>query len=385
VSYSGRGIRDNAPLPPSMLIAELRDALDATAVSESEGSASEATTVHHRLQPFSARYFDGSDARLYSHAAHYAQAAIAAQGVRAEARPFITQALAEAPPELLDITPQQFVRFFRNPAEYLLRHRLGIHLEESEGLLETVEPFVPQGLERYTLRTQLVEDWQVGVQVRDDAFALARARGALPHGEAGAVWFGEVWDEFAPFAAQIAERGGTALPPCRIDLQVAGVKVQGSLGGLQQCGDQVVRLDWRVGDIRPMDKLTLWLNHVLLHAAGQRCESLLLTPAETWSLPPLAEWDIETLCAIYKRGCSELLPFFPATSLHWLAAQRAGKETFWRKDWEPSQFNARAECLDAYVDLAWRECDPFDQNFEFLAGQIYGPLLEQGDAVEEEA
>jgi exodeoxyribonuclease V gamma subunit len=129
----------------------------------------------------------------------------------------------------------------------------------------------------------------------------------------------------------------------------------------------------------------LWLNHVLLHAAGQRCESLLLTPAETWSLAPLPEWDIETLCAIYKRGCSELLPFFPATSLHWLAAQRAGKETFWRKDWEPSQFNARAECLDAYVDLAWRECDPFDQDFEFLAGQIYGPLLEQGDAVEEEA
>lgn len=375
ISYSGRGIRDNAELPPSTLVAELRDALDMTATAAA-GSASAAITVQHRLQAFSPRYFDGSDPHLYSHAAHYAHAARASQGERRRAEPFLTRPLSEAPPELLTITPQQLVSFFRNPARHLLRNRLGIHLEESEGLLETVEPFVPDGLSRYWLRTQLIEDWQAGVRKRDDAFALASARGMLPHATAGRVWFDRLWDEFAPFAERIYARGGMPLPPCRIDLEVDGVALQGSIAGLQQCDDVTVHLDWRVGEVRPVDRLSLWLNHVLLHVAGQRCISMLMTPAESWTLSPLSQFDIETLCAIYKRGSSALLPFFPATSLHWLTAQREGRETSWRREWEPSQFNARAESLDAYVDLAWRGCDPFDHEFEILAGQIYGPMLE---------
>ncbi|HWV18073.1 MAG TPA: exodeoxyribonuclease V subunit gamma [Rhodocyclaceae bacterium] len=413
VSWSGRGIRDNAELPPSMLVAELRDAIDQTAcVVMPDGAvlaASDALTVQHRLQAFSPRYFDGSDANLYSHSAHYAHAAVAARGERAAAAPFVTQPLPEAPPELLTITPQQFVNFFRNPAQHLLRARLGIHLEESEGLLETVEPFVPEGLARYWLRTQLVEDWQGtaptlpavaapqgggtplgtarrGVRRKEDAYALAHARGLLPHGAAGAVWFDGLWDEFAPFAAQVAASGGVALPPCRIALEFADVEVQGSLGGLQQCGDEVVHLEWRVGDIRPMDRLSLWLRHLLLHAAGQRCSSLLMTPAASWRIAPLHAADVAALFALYKRGSSELLPFFPATSLHWITAQREGKDSYWKRDWEPGQFTQRAESQDAYVALAWNGCEPFSIEFEMLAGQIYGPMLEHtAEAAEADA
>lgn len=386
VSYSGRGIRDNAELPPSMLVAELRDALDMTAVTEAGNSASAALTVHHRLQAFSPRYFDGSDARLYSHSAHYAHAATAAQGERKVPQPFLTQALPEVPPELLTITPQQFVNFFRNPAQHLLRNRLGIHLEESEGLLETVEPFVPDGLTRYWLRTQLVEDWQAGVRSHAQAFALAHARGMLPHGAAGQVWFDDLWCSFSPFAECIAAESteaGVAMPPCRIDLQHGDVCVQGSIAGLQQGEGGVLRLDWRVGDVRPVDRLLLWLQHVLLHAVGQSCRSLLLTPKESVLLPPLARFDIESLFAAYQRGCSELLPFFPATSYNWIAAQREGKERGWFKDWEPSPHSHGAESEDPYVALAWAGCDPFTQDFEILAGQIYGPMLEHSAAEDE--
>lgn len=380
VSYAGRSIRDNAELPPSMLVAELRDALDKTAISADGASASAALTVHHRLQAFSPRYFDGSDVRLYSHAAYYAQTAAAAQTDRIDAKPFVTGVLPDAPAELLDVTPQQFVAFFRNPARHLLRHRLGVHLEESEGLLETEEPFVPDGLERYHLRRRLVEDWQAGVNTRDDAFALARARGALPHGAAGAAWFSQLWDGFAPFAEQVAEQGGEVLPPCRIDVSAAGVRVRGSIAGLQRRGADIVRLDWRVGEVRPFDKLSLWLNHVLLHAAGHVCTSLLLTPEDDFSLAPLHGSDIEKLFGIYARGSRELLPFFPATSLHWLASQRSeanGKRgSDWQRDWKVSQYNVRAESLDAYVDLAWQGCDPFNETFAELAEIIYAPMLD---------
>jgi exodeoxyribonuclease V gamma subunit len=387
LSWSGRGVRDNAELPPSMLLAELRDALDMTAVAADGDSVSAALTVQHRLQAFSPRYFDGTDARLYSHAAHYAHAATVARKTRRAAAPFLTQALPEAPPELLTITPQQFLNFFRNPAQHLLRNRLGIHLEESEGLLETIEPFVPDALMNYHLRTQLVEDWQAGVTNREHGFALARARGQLPHGAAGEVLFGQLWDACAPFAETLAQRSGLALPPCRIALGAAGVSVQGSLGGLQQCGDEVVHLAWRVGEVRPVDKLLLWLRHLLLHAAGTACSSLLMTPTENWQLAPLADADTDTLLALYKRGSSELLPFFPATSLYWLEAQQQGREGNWQKDWDDNAGrNPGAESLNPYVDLAWRDCDPFGIDFEILAGQIYGPMLEHAaDAVEDQA
>jgi hypothetical protein len=119
----------------------------------------------------------------------------------------------------------------------------------------------------------------------------------------------------------------------------------------------------------------------LLHAAGQRCTSLLLTPAETWRVAPIADdLPIASLFAIYHRGCSELLPFFPATSLNWLKAQRDGKQTYWLKDWTPSAFNHGAESMEAYNDLAWRDCDPFSIDFERLAGQVYGAMLEQTES-----
>lgn len=395
VSYSGRGLRDNAELPPSMLVAELRDALDMTAIAEGR-SASEALTIHHRLQAFSPRYFDGSDSNLYSHAAHYAHAAMAANNIEHNAaQPFLTQALAEPPPELLTITPQQFVNFFRNPAQHLLRNRLGIHLEESEGLLDTVEPFVPDGLERYQLRSQLVADWQAGVRSQEKAFALANARGQLPHGAAGEVWFGQLWGEFAPFAEKIASLMERPALPCRIDLEFSGVRVQGSIGEMYESEAPIldcsgsVHLDWRVGKKRPIDSLNMWVNHLLLDAAGHASFSALFTSdGDTWlgqfvpEMPRVAY--LETLFSIYRRGCSELLPFFPSTSLHWLAAQREGKETNWLKDWHDNQGrNPGAESLNAYIDLAWRGCDPFDQDFEILAGQIYGPMLEHAAAEEE--
>lgn len=401
VSWSGRGVRDNAELPPSMLVAELRDAIDQTAYVAAKRvspvSASAALTVQHRLQAFSPRYFDGSDARLYSHAAHYAHAATVARGKRAEAQPFLAQILPEAPPELLTITPQQFLNFFRNPAQHLLRHRLGIHLEESEGLLDTVEPFAPDGLSRYQLRTQLVEDWQVGVHDREHAFALARARGMLPHGAAGEVWFGQLWDEFAPFAERIAGFMGRPLPPARIDLEFGGVHVQGSIGNMYETEFEIhdcsptVHVDWRVGKRRPVDRLSQWLQHLLLCQAGHAGSSVLFTSdGDSW----LGQFDphmpgsegIETLFEIYRRGCSELLPFFPATSLHWLEAQREGKEGNWLRDWHDGQGrNPAAESLNAYVDLAWRDCDPFGIEFERLAGQIYGPMLEHSVAEDEVA
>ncbi|MDO9216912.1 MAG: exodeoxyribonuclease V subunit gamma, partial [Lacisediminimonas sp.] len=182
ISYTGRSVRDNAPLPPSVLVSDLLDYLaHATAADpasrESRAAARAALVLEHPLQPFSESYFDGqSDPRLFSFHAEYCDAlkerlASQAQGessapvgmagrVEADAADETVTANAAAPTddisdeqqeqeeeqavELLPaffeqslpppdqewrrVTPEQLIEFFKNPSKYLLHRRLGLLL-----------------------------------------------------------------------------------------------------------------------------------------------------------------------------------------------------------------------------------------------------------------
>jgi exodeoxyribonuclease V gamma subunit len=70
LSYTGRSVRDNSPLPPSVLVSELLE-VAVPAMADDPGSADSLAqarrrlVVEHPLQPFSLEAFtDGGDARL---------------------------------------------------------------------------------------------------------------------------------------------------------------------------------------------------------------------------------------------------------------------------------------------------------------------------------
>jgi exodeoxyribonuclease V gamma subunit len=84
VVYPGQGIRDNQPRPPSVAVAALLETLPPAVRGAIE--------ARHPLQPFSRRYFDGSDARLFSYDERYLESA---RGDRTAApRPFLDAPLA---------------------------------------------------------------------------------------------------------------------------------------------------------------------------------------------------------------------------------------------------------------------------------------------------
>ncbi len=92
MSHSGRGLRDNAPLPPSLLATELIDLLATAAASEPDDAMATARArakfvVEHPLQAFSVELFrsDG-DARIRSHNAELCQALRARAGMSANFR-----------------------------------------------------------------------------------------------------------------------------------------------------------------------------------------------------------------------------------------------------------------------------------------------------------
>ena len=80
ISYSGRSLRDNAPLPPSVLVAELLDVV-VPAIAEDPARAADVAAAHarlvveHPLQPFSPQAFAAdADIRVRSFDAELAEA-----------------------------------------------------------------------------------------------------------------------------------------------------------------------------------------------------------------------------------------------------------------------------------------------------------------------
>ena len=165
LSHTGRSVRDNTPLPPSVLVAELLDLLlpaiaDDPASPQSLARARSRLVVEHPLQPFALPAFDEhGDPRLRSYNRELADAlrgslqapapSAAARGTRRTttqmrttlpttatktarpselSMPFFHAPLPVPGPEWRQVSLAQLLEFFRNPCRALLRRRLGIDL-----------------------------------------------------------------------------------------------------------------------------------------------------------------------------------------------------------------------------------------------------------------
>jgi exodeoxyribonuclease V gamma subunit len=150
----------------------------------SPGESAPDYIVSHPLQAFSPRYFDASDARLFSYAAHYAAANRARY--RSPLGEFFVGPLAAPAPDALALA--ELVRFYRGPAAYLLNRRLELYLRESGEALADREPLELSGLESYAVGQSLLELGRRGVSPAQ-ARELVMAGGALPLGTPGELDF----------------------------------------------------------------------------------------------------------------------------------------------------------------------------------------------------
>jgi exodeoxyribonuclease V gamma subunit len=166
VSWSGRSVRDNSEQPPSVLVSQLRDEIDALWGS---ASAKSLTTVHP-LQPFSRAYFEeGSLLQTYAKEWRAAQTESPSfardhekkSALDDEAFPSSRGAQQGGDPVLLlplqsatgtpVITLTQLARFLRKPVGAFFRERLQVHLDDERSALHDEELFGLGGLDLYQL------------------------------------------------------------------------------------------------------------------------------------------------------------------------------------------------------------------------------------------
>lgn len=191
IAYTGRSIRDNAPLPPAALVDELLDHLARASAGPDASpaeveSARRAFIVEHPLQPFSGAYFEPST-RLFTYDAERAQLAerLAADETQVP-RPFFREPLPPEPPA--PIAFADFARFWRHPARELLRERLGVVLDGAAGELIDTEPFELDYAARDALAARLLPRLVAeGGAAAASAARIAQASPELPIGATGDV------------------------------------------------------------------------------------------------------------------------------------------------------------------------------------------------------
>ena len=387
VSYTGRGLRDDAVLPPSVVVDELRDYL----AQRFPGVEFE---IRHPLQPFSPRYFftteeDGTARRagLFSYSdgmRRAAEALCAAPATEAAAARFHAFPPDTGTPRER-VALSELIASFAHPARHFLRGRLGLRLESEEPALDEDEPFELDGLDRYALRSRVWERMRAGSEA-ERSEAILRGSGRLPQRALGRVVHERAWEEMEGLRSTLAlHRAALDAPPRAIDIEVAGFRVEGEIA--QAGPDGLVW--WRIGTLRAHDRIAIRLRQVALAAAGHQPASAIAITLQkgSWSTASLAapegaEEELARWLEAWRRGQGELLPFFPETSSAYaevIAKRGEGADEQAREKAENAWFGSpfhRGEVEEPYLALVYGEESPVGEAFRELATGLLVPRTE---------
>jgi len=402
LSYTGRSIRDNSVRPPSVVVAELIETLlpalarrpgDARALAE----ARQHLIVEHPLQAFAESNFRGGDPRQRSfnrelcEALRHALAEPApvpeesvtgddaeqedddASTGRGVAR-FFAAPLAAPGPEWHRVSLDQLQQFFRNPCHFLLRQRLGMSLYREEGSVPDEEPFTPDFLPRQALAERLLPQAMQGLGA-EELGRLAQAGIEYPPGALGSAALKDEMGSLQRFALEVRDATQAArLPPLTVDLPFTldgeDWQLAAPLTERRQAGLVLHRYD----DTRPTDYLAAWLTHLVAAAASP-------TPIETRWISRNGSFRfthcsdarsiLERLLALYRRGLSDPIHFFPKSAWKYIQSGRNLGEA--RKVWHANWGTIPGEDSHAAYKLALRGIgDPLDADFQACAETVFG-------------
>lgn len=405
LSYTGRSIRDNAPLPASILVSELIETMEKAICAEPFSTETRAEAhcrlvIEHPLQPFSAKYFtSGADDRTQSfnremcEALRHKMTAVPVtepdplssssdddEDARDSTRlqRFFREPLAEPDIEWRDVSLESLIRFFQNPCRFLLKERLGIRLSEADAELLDDEPFLPDFIGRQALAERLLPHFQVGMS-DEDLRRLAAAGIEYPSGAFGESLLEAELQSLKAFAETVeAVEAAPCLPPYHnslsFDLEGTAWRVTGAFANLRPDGLVLNRYD----DTRATDYLTGWLSHLFLCSSsppGVTLETQWVSRDGQYRLRPCdkATDILHTLVGLYRRGLSAPIHFFPKSAWEYTLGDKSlyKAENKWRstrdRPWGEEEHTAYRLALRGVAA-------PIDDDFAACADDVFGSI-----------
>lgn len=324
VSWIGRDAHTNETLAPSVVVAELMDALREgylAAPADDAGRAAQDALLPRLqpLHPFDPDLFASGTRTARTFQSEWLPAARARHRNDAST-PFVARPLPPAIEPVAAIGLDELKRFFDDPARGFLEGALQLHLTRDAGEDAALEPLQPDHpLLRYDLATALL--------VRNDtdiaqAQALLRAQGRLPPGElAGAAltiarYRAALLREAIVSFTRAAPRAGDVTGTLQLD---DGTQVTGTVSELFPAG--LVR--WSPGGFRGKRVLRAWLDTLFVSSvcnAAATCRFLWIKDDKV-QRRDIAVADADTarahltqLVSAFRDGLRQPLALFPDAS-----------------------------------------------------------------------
>lgn len=417
-----RDLRDGAPYPTSIVVAELLDALDGAFEPAEGGRLRDQLVVEHPLSATSPRYFEpGRNPRLVSrnegtHRAALARTRAAREPDAAE-RVFLAgiKTHAAKSPAADTLTLDELVERLLRPTQRYARQVLGLRLPRPEEAVGDLDPVGLSPLERAALGRSLFEALATGSDFETAIERLA-VDSRLARGDAGLLVAGPLFAEVRLIAAIAAARRSQ---PKRSDfpfeLVVPALDSSGAttLVGRLDCLHEDARIEAGYVRIDGFREAALWIRHLVLCALALRhvdlpaCSVLVGRPPREGDRADRVDRVVELapasdplerlaeLIAWAARGESVPLPFFERASAKFAStyaraqATESGEAGAWRnarstfEGWD-DQRNRRAEATqDLETVRVWEGAEPITPEarspvgigFDALAWSFYAPLL----------
>ena len=418
LSYVGKDRRDNSVLPPSVLLAELLDAIipalcSPHASKEEKEKIRQTLTVEHPLQAFSELYFEHTkkSSSMISFRKRFAQAltlraihtsqrvqqeqdkkifdgSLSDMDIDAEGEvlsgaeqeldrlafgvsaPFYDSLMREPlEPEWRSVSLDQLIRFIQNPVRFYLTQRLGIELPHIEKVWPETEDFEPTYHAERKLAERLLPALLTCPHDIENVLSLAQAGREFPEGLGGHEALTASAMRIHTFALQVQvrlnnltqhERQGCLLFHLGEGDDKAEWTLNGALHSLY--GDHQIRYGF--GGLTERQVLEIWCRHLFLCASADESEqwnSEWLSSEGNWILTAVSKKEalklLQDLLGLYFEGLNSPLHFFPQSAWAYVEAEENNPGSGLKeamKTWMPSRFKTYAEGANPEYRLAFR-------------------------------
>lgn len=323
ISWTGRSQQDNTELPPSVLVSQLKDAIDAYW----EAGTSAQLTVEHAVQPFSERYFVHSEDTLPATYAKEWFALHQAAEAAVESNDDVETAAL-----LKTLSLETLSAFLRQPVAFFFSHRLGVYLRAQSRDEEDTEPFSFDGLATWQLENTLVNAaLEGGADGYEHAMAQQvewlRTAGELPVGEFADLLTHPKVLGIASTASRFFASIGNGNPTADKLLHLVrdATTVEGNLNHLYQHQHQLSRQRMVPGNInRRWDKLLQdWALHLVACAQGLSLSTYVYGQDAVAELAPVHQSEAQVWLDALIHGVAtamqQPLPIACQAAFTWLA------------------------------------------------------------------
>lgn len=327
VSYIGQDIQDNTVLQPSILVSELLDYIKQSYYNDGKDIL-ETVFQKQPLQSFSKAYFQ-PNTNLFT----YYQLSYKENKELLESVPNIKniqkkqqelRALSsELDPRFYDISIDDLVHFFKNPAKYFLKNRLGVTFKDQKINIESKELFELEPLGSYKLRLEVLKYYQNKAKNNgiNDLEKILRAKGVLPHGSVGSAILSSCYQEITLFVDRY-ELLVAAAPKIQTALNIS-LKLDGKEFRISGALDRVHK---NIGQLflkpthKPSakDKLELYIRHLATNLTSLSTSELdsqfmYINQKNDLKMEPISnpQKKMEDLVTIYNKGIQSLIKLSP--------------------------------------------------------------------------